>query len=162
MKESFRDDNVFVIEYTVHEAVVEGRRQWFLYTVASPAHVEYYNCQACSLLLGAAMFEKQDAGWVNKAHTPLLAMVGNLRVPPNEPKSVQWGRQAFGLVIEDGWTGYGEMTTFRTLFACENGRFRVRSSQAERKLLRRASFATTARCTDTSRRRSNWESSYWV
>jgi hypothetical protein len=109
-------DEAFVSEWATQEGMVDGKRQWFLYTIASPANNPDFTCHGCQLLFGAAMFQKEDRGWVVKAD---LIGVGSFGAAPMKPKPVQWGKQRFGLVVSDTYSGYGADSSDDTLFACK-------------------------------------------
>jgi len=69
------------------------------------------------------MFEKQGGKWVNKVDQRNLASMGSYGVA-GERKPVQWGSHAYGLLVNDGWGGYGQFTSFQNLHGFENGSFR--------------------------------------
>ena len=107
--------------YRVQSAVVNGEHRWFLYTVASQ---ENNNCHACTVALGAAMFVKRGEQWIKKYHDPEVGRIGSYGMPP-EAKPIQWGRQAFGLLVDGGWTGQGLTTSSQALFGFEDGKCRL-------------------------------------
>jgi hypothetical protein len=114
----------YVTEYAVQDVTVDSERRWFLYTVAY--HGENQTCHACELMLGAAVFAKQGDGWILKAKERELGGIGSYGAAPYEPpKTVQWGKTLFGVVVEDGWTGYGTSESWRTLFGFDGVKFRV-------------------------------------
>jgi hypothetical protein len=117
---SAAEDEVIVSVYATQAAIINGRRTWFLYTTSNRKNND---CHACAVTLGAAAFEEQAGTWVKKVDNRHLAEIGSWGTA-QACKPVQWGTQAYGLIVEGGWTGQGETSSFQTLYGFENGVFR--------------------------------------
>ena len=114
----------YIEVYTVQQAMVNGEPQWYLCTTAVPKDERERGCHACSVMLGAAMFARQGGRWIERANNPELAGVGSFSMPP-EKRTAQWGKQAYGLVLHDGWVGSGVISGFETLYGLDRGSFRI-------------------------------------
>ena len=114
------DMNRWVQSYAQQEVLIDGKRQWFLYTISN---VENNTCHGCSVMLGAAMFEKQGEWWIEKASTRKLGGIGSNGEPPPY-RLVRWGARNYGLVAEDSWSDHGRITSYDLLFGYWNGQFK--------------------------------------
>jgi hypothetical protein len=114
-------DGLLVTEYAVMDVVEEGKTRWILYTTANaPSNT----CHGCNVALGVAMFEKQGDLWILKTENKELSHIGSYGVA-GDCKKVKWGTNSYGLLVDGGWTGYGNMTSWQTLFAYDKGAFRA-------------------------------------
>jgi hypothetical protein len=109
----------YVGPYAKQSGVIDGKEVWFLYTTAN---WKGNDCHACQVTLGAAVFEKQGTQWVKRVDERNVSTIGSYGVPL-DAKAVQWGNQSYGLLVENGWTGYGQISGGQTLFGFENGKF---------------------------------------
>jgi hypothetical protein len=117
---SVASSDLTVTLYATQDAVIDGKRLWFLYTTSNTPHND---CHACTVHLGAAVFEQQPNRWVKIRDNSDIAQIGNWGAPL-ESKPVKWGTQAYGLVVCGGFTGQGTVVADQTLFAYEKGDFR--------------------------------------
>jgi hypothetical protein len=114
------DSNSIVGIYETQDGVINGKRVWFLYTTSN---TKSNDCHACQVTLGAAIFEQQGDKWVNIVDDRSITQTGSYGQPqPGKP--VQWGKDAYGLMIDEGWTGQGTTTNFISLWGFENGSFK--------------------------------------
>src|SRR5579871_5039045 len=101
-----------VSQYLTQAAVIDGKPAWFLYTTSN---AKGNDCHACSATLGAALFVQEGQRWIKRAENRNVASVGSFGAPP-EGKPVQWGPQAYGILIHGGWVGYGQISGWDDLF----------------------------------------------
>ena len=120
VKRQSESGGAFVQVYRTQNAVVNGERQWFLYTWENEAT---NTCHGCQGTLGAAMFAKQGQYWVEKSHDGGLDHIGSYGLPQGA-KPVQWGAQSYGLVVDNGFTQAGFSNSFQLLYGFEDGSFR--------------------------------------
>jgi hypothetical protein len=120
-KNRSKRDSTYTWVYAQQSLVVDGQRQWYLYTWSNE---EGNDCHGCGVTLGGAMFAKEGAWWVEKANQGSILGFGSMGVPPIG-KTVEWGKGKAGLIAENGWIGSGVLTNYQLLVGFEGGSFRT-------------------------------------
>jgi hypothetical protein len=106
--------------YASQAITVDGKKEFFLYTTFNTPGSD---CHACQVTLGAALFEQDGTRWVVKADNRSVGTIGHDGYA-QDAKPVQWGTKRYGLLVDDSWTGYCQISTWQTLYGFENGSFR--------------------------------------
>jgi|SRR5579872_1824715 len=107
--------------YASQHVTVNGRQQWYFYTWSNQ---KTNTCHGCPVQLGAALFEKEGNWWIEKVSDENVTAMGNSGNPPVS-HTVKWGPDKYGLVLEDGYMGFGVLTEHQYLIGLVDGSFRV-------------------------------------
>jgi len=114
-------EKTFAEVYATQSATIDETRLWFLYTTSNTPDNK---CHACQVTLGAAAFEQQGSRWVKKVDNRKLDSIGHDGYA-QDSKPVQWGTKSFGLLVDNSWTGYGQLSSWQSLYGYESGTFRL-------------------------------------
>ena len=107
--------------YASQSATADGKQQWYFYW-----HWNEKNntCHGCMVNLGAALFQKEGDWWVEKISDQNITAMGNSGNPPPS-RTVKWGPGRYGLVLEDGYLGYGVLTQHQHLIGLVGTSFQI-------------------------------------
>lgn len=86
------------------------------------------DCHSCAPIIGIAVFKSEKNKWVVSDKLQYIAKIGTWGHAPT-PQLIEIGKDNYGLIFEDGYTGMGITTGSTDILGKVNGKYKVLLTQ---------------------------------